>query len=190
MIYGYARVSTDDQDLTIQREALKSAGCEMIREEKRSGSSRDGRAELAILMDFMRDGDTLVVTKLDRLARNTVDMLTIITELGDRGVSFRSLAEPWADTTSPAGKLMLTVMAGVAEFERARIRERQREGIEKAKADGKYQGGKVQIDRAEVRRMIDEGLSKAEIARRMQISEMSVYRIVKELETPLAIGRL
>lgn len=178
--FGYARVSSDDQSLDVQRAALKAAGCEMIREEKVSGASREGRDELALLMEFARPGDTLIVTKLDRLARNTVDMLTIVQELGAKGVGFKSLAEPWCDTTTPAGKLMLTVFAGVAQFERERLKERQREGIEAAKAAGKYQGGKVQIDRAAVWRMLDEGLSKAEIARQLECAEMTIYRIIKE----------
>jgi DNA invertase Pin-like site-specific DNA recombinase len=178
--FGYARVSTDDQSLDVQRAALKAAGCEMIREEKVSGASREGRDELAILLDFIRAGDTLIVTKLDRLSRNTVDMLTIIEELGKRDVGVKSLAEPWADTTSPAGKLMLTVFAGVAEFERARLRERQREGIEVAKAAGKYVGGKQTVDRLRVWQMLDDKVSKAEIARTLDCAEMTIHRIVKE----------
>jgi DNA invertase Pin-like site-specific DNA recombinase len=106
--FGYARVSSDGQDLTAQRQALQAAGCDIIREEKVSGGSTSGREQLAILLDFIAEGDTLVVTKLDRLARSTLDMLTIITKLGERGVKFVSLAEPWANTDSPASKLMLT----------------------------------------------------------------------------------
>src|SRR6516162_9472759 len=102
-IYGYARVSSDDQDLTIQREALKAAGCEVIREEKISGGSREGRKELETLITFLRPGDTLIVTKLDRLARSTLDMLTLITDLGKRGVGVRSLAEKDIDTTTAVG---------------------------------------------------------------------------------------
>lgn len=178
--FGYARVSSQDQDLTIQREALKAAGCDVVREEKVSGASRDGRTELATLLEFIRGGDVLVVSKLDRLARSTVDMLTIIGELGARGVGFKSLAEPWADTTSPAGKLMLTVMAGVAEFERERLRERQREGIERAKAEGRYKGGVIQFDRAAMWSLLDQNVTKAEIARRLGCSEMTVYRAIKD----------
>lgn len=174
--FGYARVSTDDQDLTVQREALKAAGCEIVREEKASGKSRSGRDQLDTLMQFIREGDTLVVTKLDRLARNTLDMLSIIQELGARGVGFRSLAEPWADTTSPAGKLMLTVMAGVAEFERERIKERQREGIKRAKANGVYKGGTVKHDPEAIRAMVSAGKSKAAVARELGCSVMTVHR--------------
>lgn len=174
--FGYARVSTEDQGLSVQREALKSAGCDMIREEKASGKSRSGRDQLNTLMEFMRSGDMLIVTKLDRLARNTLDMLSIIQELGDRGVGFRSIAEPWADTTSPAGKLMLTVMAGIAEFERDRIRERQREGIAAAKANGVYKGGTVKHDPEAIRAMVGAGKSKAAVARELGCSVMTVHR--------------
>lgn len=177
--FGYARVSTEDQDLTIQREALIAAGCEMVREEKRSGSSREGRDELAILLDFIRPGDTIVVTKLDRLARNTLDMLSIITEIGNKGAGFKSIAEPWADTTSPAGKLMLTVMAGVAEFERARIKERQREGIERAKSEGVYKGGKRRHDPDEIKRLKGDGLTHAEVCARLDCSEETIRRALR-----------
>src|SRR5208337_2657857 len=176
-IYGYARVSTDDQDLTIQRDALKAAGCEVIREEKVSGGSREGRRELETLLAFLRNGDTLIVTKLDRLARSTLDMLTLITELGKRGVGVRSLAERDIDTTTAAGKLMLTVFAAVAQFERERIKERQAEGIRKAKEKGDvYKGGKPRIDRAEVARLKAEGLNPTQIAAKLGINRVTVYR--------------
>ena len=167
-IYGYARVSSADQDLTIQREALKAAGCEIVREEKVSGGSREGRKELETLLAFLRNGDTLIVTKLDRLARSTLDMLTLITDLGKRGVGVRSLAERDIDTTTAAGKLMLTVFAAVAQFERERIKERQVEGIKRAKENReiskktgrlKYAGGKPRIDRAEVARQMTHALT-------------------------------
>jgi len=182
-IYGYARVSTDDQDLTIQREALKAAGCEVVREEKVSGGSREGRKELETLLAFLRRGDTLIVTKLDRLARSTLDMLTLITELGKRGVGVRSLAERDIDTTTAAGKLMLTVFAAVAQFERERIKERQAEGIRKAKEKGDvYKGGKPRIDRAEVARLKAEGLNPTQIAAKLGINRVTVYRLTAELD--------
>ena len=118
MLTGYARVSTDDQDLTLQRAALKEAGCKKIFEEKASGAKRD-RPELARMLEQLRDGDVVVVTRLDRLARSTRDLLDIAERLKDGGAGLRSLAEPWADTTSPAGRMVLTVFAGIAEFERA-----------------------------------------------------------------------
>ena len=181
-IYGYARVSTDDQDLTIQRDALKAAGCEVIREEKVSGGSREGRRELETILAFLRNGDTLIVTKLDRLARSTLDMLTLITELGKRGVGVRSLAERDIDTTTAAGKLMLTVFAAVAQFERERIKERQAEGIAKAKQKGVYKGGKPRIDRAEVTRLKAEGLNPTQIAAKLGINRVTVYRLTAETE--------
>ena len=176
-IYGYARVSTDDQDLTVQREALKAAGCEVVREEKVSGGSREGRKELETLLAFLRSGDTLIVTKLDRLARSTLDMLTLITDLGKRGIGVRSLAEQDIDTTTAAGKLMLTVFAAVAQFERERIKERQAEGIKRAKENGVYKGGKPRIDRAEVARLKSEGLNPTQIAAKLGINRVTVYRL-------------
>ncbi len=178
-IYGYARVSSAGQSLDVQREALHAAGCIMVREEKVSGSKLEGRDELQTLMDFMRDGDTLVVTKLDRLARNTLDTLGLIEELSDRGVAFKSLAEPWADTTSPAAKLMLTIFAGVAEFERDRIRERQTEGISRAKALGAYKGRPRSADPLEIRRLRSEGLAPGAIQRQLGVSESTVFRALR-----------
>ena len=186
-IYGYARVSSDDQDLTVQREALKAAGCEVIREEKVSGGSREGRKELETLLAFLRPGDTLIVTKLDRLARSTLDMLTLITDLGKRGIGVRSLAERDIDTTTAAGKLMLTVFAAVAQFERERIKERQAEGIKRAKENGVYKGGKPRIDRAEVARLKAEGLNPTQIAGKLDINRVTVYRILGQAEGACAI---
>jgi len=182
-IYGYARVSTDDQDLTVQREALKAAGCEVVREEKVSGGSREGRKELETLIEFLRAGDVLVVTKLDRLARSTLDMLNIIGDLGKRGVGVRSLAERDIDTTTPAGKLMLTVFAAIAQFERERIKERQAEGIAKAKKEGVYKGGKPRIDRAEIARLKADGLNPTQIAAKLGINRVTVYRLTAELKS-------
>ena len=123
MLIGYARVSTDDQDLALQRAALKEAGCRRVYEEKVSGARRD-RPQLARLLDQMREDDVVVVYRLDRLARSTRDLLEIAEQLRDAGAGLRSLGEPWADTTSPAGRMVLTVFAGIAEFERALIQER------------------------------------------------------------------
>jgi DNA invertase Pin-like site-specific DNA recombinase len=141
-LLGYARVSTDDQSLDIQREALRAAGCQRLFEEKASGKAADSRDELQALLKFAEPGDTIIVTKLDRLARSTLDMLQVITSLGKRAITFKALAEPWASTDNPAAELMLTVMAGIAQFERGRLRERQAEGIARAKAAGKYRGRK------------------------------------------------
>src|SRR3546814_14991887 len=115
MLVGYARVSTDDQDLRLQRAALKDAGCRRTYEEKVSGA-KPNRPELARMMDQLRDGDVVVVTRLDRLARSTKDLLDIAEKLNDAGAGLRSLAEPWADPTSPAGRMVLTVFARLAAF--------------------------------------------------------------------------
>lgn len=184
MKYGYARVSSDDQDVAIQVNALELAGCEMIREEKVSGASRQGRSELQNILDFIRDGDILVVCKLDRLARNTVDTLTLIQSLADQGVRFISLSEPWANTDSPAAKLVLTVMAGMATFERERLRERQSEGIARAKANGVYKGRKRKIFARDIRELEQQGLGPAAIARELKCSRASIYRVLGESEAP------
>lgn len=179
MKVGYSRVSSDDQSLDIQREQLTAAGCERIYEEMQSGAEAESRAELQKVLSFVRAGDTVVVTKLDRMARNTLDMLTIVSDLGKRGVKFTSLAEPWCDTTSAAGELMLTVFAGVATFERARLKERQREGIKAAKAKGIYKGRKPTVPRDRVLALKAEGKGPAEIARMLEIGESSVFRVLR-----------
>ncbi len=135
MLTGYARVSTDDQDLTLQRAALKEAGCQRTFEEKASGAKRD-RPELARMLEQLRDGDVVVVTRLDRLARSTRDLLDIAERLREAGAGLRSIAEPWADTTSPAGRMVLTVFAGIAEFERSLIGERTSSGRKAAQGRG------------------------------------------------------
>lgn len=176
--YGYARVSTNDQDLTIQREALEAAGCEIIREEKMSGTSRQGRQELKTLLEFMRDGDVLVVTRLDRLARSMDDLSSIARELQDRGVALRA-TEQHVDTSSAAGTAFFQMLGVFAEFETNLRRERQMEGIAKAKAEGIYKGRKPSIDVDEVRRMRDvEGMGATDIARKLRIARTSVYRVL------------
>lgn len=135
MLLGYARVSTDDQDLALQRRALREAGCRRLYEEKLSGAQRN-RPELARLLDQVRDGDVLVVTRLDRLARSTRDLLDMAERLRSAGAGLRSLAEPWADTTSPAGRMVLTVFAGTAGFKRALILGRPSAGRAAAQQKG------------------------------------------------------
>ena len=138
-----------------------------------------GREQLALLLDLIAEGHTLVVTKLDRLARSTLDMLTIITKLGERGVKFVSLAEPWANTDNPASKLMLTVMAGIAEFERGRIRERQREGNVLAKTKGVFKGGKVRFDPTVIQQKHAEGMTPNQIARQLGCNPATVFRALR-----------
>lgn len=174
--YGYARVSTTDQDLTVQREALKAAGCEIIREEMVSGTSRQGRDELETLLQFLRPGDTLVVTRLDRLARSMDDLSQIVNELQERGAALKATEQP-VDTSTAAGKAFFQMLGVFAEFETNLRRERQMEGIAKAKAKGVYKGRKPSIDVDEVKRLRDEdGLGATEIAKRLGIARTSVYR--------------
>src|ERR1700680_4213958 len=177
-LYGYARVSTFDQNLGIQRAALKAAGCDVIRAEKASGARRDGRTELQVLLDFLRAGDALVVTRIDRLARSLKDLQDIVHELKNRGVALRATEQP-VDTGTAAGKAFLDMLGVFAEFETNLRRERQLEGIAQAKARGVYQGRKPSIDAAEVRRLRDdEKLGPAAIARRLRIGRASVYRVL------------
>jgi len=138
-IFGYARVSTDGQTLDAQLEALKAAGCEKVFREKVSGAHAD-RAQLSRLLTTIDRGDVLIVSRLDRLARSTRDLLNIVGGVAERGASFRSLADSWADTTTPHGRLMLTVLDGLAEFERDLIRSRTGEGRIRAKARGVHMG--------------------------------------------------
>ena len=178
MIYGYARVSTAEQDLSVQEQALKAAGCEVIRSEKMSGTSVAGRTELRNLLDFARDGDTIIITRIDRLARSVRDLQNIVYELQQKGVSLKA-TEQAVDTSTSAGKCFLDMLAVFAEFETNLRRERQMEGIAKAKAKGVYQGRKQTIDVEEVRRLKAEGLGATAIARQMGIDRTSVYRTSK-----------
>jgi DNA invertase Pin-like site-specific DNA recombinase len=178
MMIGYARVSTDDQDLRLQRAALKEAGCKRTFEEKVSGARRD-RPELARLFDQMRDDDVLVVTRLDRLARSTRDLLDIAEKLREAGAGLRSLAEPWADTTSPAGRMVLTVFAGIAEFERELIHQRTRSGRTAAKARGVRFGRPPKLTADQValgERLVSEGTSVREAAKLLECHHATLYR--------------
>jgi DNA invertase Pin-like site-specific DNA recombinase len=156
--------------------ALKAAGCEIIREEKVSGTSRQGRDELETLLQFLRPGDTLVVTRLDRLARSMDDLSQIVNELQQRGAALKATEQP-VDTSTAAGKAFFQMLGVFAEFETNLRRERQMEGIAKAKAKGVYKGRKPSIDVDEVKRLRDEdGLGATEIAKRLGIARTSVYR--------------
>ncbi len=179
---GYARVSTQGQDLEQQRTALGQNGCQRIFEEKVSGAKRD-RPELGRLLDHLRPGDVLTVTRLDRLARSTTDLLHIAERLKTIGAGLRSLAEPWADTTSPAGRMVLTIFAGIADFERSLIGERTSAGRAAAKAKGVRFGPKPiltpeQIDHA--RRLIDKGQSVSEVARLLRVHRATLYRALPQ----------
>ena len=179
MIYGYAQVSTTEQDLTVQEEALKAAGCEVIRSEKVSGTSRNGRSELQNLLDFARDGDEIVVTRIDRLARSVRDLQNLVFEMNDRGVSLRA-TEQSVDTRTSAGKCFLDMLSVFAEFETNLRRERQMEGIAKAKERGVYQGRKQTIDVEKVRELKKSGMGASAIAKQLGIDRTSVYRVLKD----------
>ena len=176
-IYGYARVSTIDQDLSIQEAALTAAGCTIIRAEKKSGASRQGRLELSTLLDFMREGDTLVVTRIDRLARSVADLQEIVKLLKEKRVTLKATEQP-IDTSSAAGKAFLDMLGVFAEFETNLRKERQMEGIAAAKGRGVYKGRKPKIDVGEIRRLRSEGVGPTEIARRLKIGRASVYRVL------------
>jgi DNA invertase Pin-like site-specific DNA recombinase len=177
-LYGYARVSTLDQDLGLQLTTLKAAGCAVVRAEKKSGARRDGRSELQVLLDFLQPGDTLVVTRVDRLARSLKDLQNIVHELKAKGVALRATEQP-VDTGTAAGKAFLDMLGVFAEFETNLRRERQLEGIKAAQAKGVYKGRKPVIDVAEVRRLRhEEKLGPAAIARRLGIGRASVYRVL------------
>jgi DNA invertase Pin-like site-specific DNA recombinase len=176
--YGYARVSTTDQDLTIQIEALRKAGCEVIREEKRSGTTREGRHELDTLLQFLRSGDTLMVTRIDRLARSIADLQDIVRALKAKGLALKATEQP-IDTGTAAGKAFLDMLGVFAEFETNLRKERQLEGIAKAKQAGVYKGRKPSIEPAKVRELQAEGLGATDIAKRLGIRRASVYRVMR-----------
>src|SRR6478736_10367727 len=168
-LYGYARVSTRDQSVGIQRAALKAAGCDVIRSEKASGSRRDGRTELQVLLDFLGPGDALVITRIDRLARSLRDLQDIVHELKERRVALRATEQP-IDTGTAAGKAFLDMLGVFAEFETNLRKERQVEGIAAAKLRGVYKGRKPKIDAAVVRKLrYGEKVGPAKIARRLGI---------------------
>ena len=177
-IYGYARVSTTDQDLDIQREALAKAGAEIIREEQISATSTQGRDELAVLMDFLRQGDTLVVTRIDRLTRSIHDLQVLVRQLEDKGVTLKATEQP-IDTATAAGKCFLDMLGVFAEFETNLRRERQMEGIAKAKERGVYKGRKKEIDVEAVRRLKAQGMGASAIAKELGIGRASVYRALE-----------
>lgn len=182
---GYARVSTADQDYDGQVERLKAEGCTTIRKEKVSGANRDGRDELAAILDFLRPGDEVVVTRLDRLGRSTRDVLNIVHECDLRGASLTVL-EPHVSTRGDTGRIVLTVLGMVAEMERGFIKARQRDGIAKAKEAGVYKGGKRRIDTEKVKKMKTEGKGPTEIAKALGVSRMQVHRILTARREPPA----
>lgn len=186
LLLGYARVSTDDQDLTNQRAELQAAGCTKLFSEKFTGTQRN-RPELARLLDHLRPGDVVTVTRLDRLARSTRDLLDIAERIQAAGAGLRSLAEPWADTTTPAGRMVLTVFAGIAEFERTLIIDRTRSGREAAKRRGVKFGPRPTLTPAQIehaRELIEqEGRTVKEVAALLGVHRSTMYRVLNKETT-------
>jgi DNA invertase Pin-like site-specific DNA recombinase len=175
---GYARVSTNDQDLAIQMAALEAAGCDVVRAEKRSGTSTEGREELETVLSFLRKGDVLTVTRIDRLARSIGDLADIVRQLQAKGVALKATEQP-IDTSTAAGKAFLGMLGVFAEFETNIRRERQLEGIAAAKAKGVYKGRKATIKPDEIAALKAAGLGASEIAKRLNIGRASVYRCMQ-----------
>jgi DNA invertase Pin-like site-specific DNA recombinase len=179
MIVGYARVSTDGQTLLAQQASLTAAGCVRVFSEKVSGAKTD-RAQLAKAIAALAEGDTLIVTKLDRLARSTRDLLNTLATISDKGATFKSLGDQWADTTTPHGRLMLTVLGGLAEFERHLILARTSDGRERAKARGVRFGRKQKLtvhQRTEALARRANGEALVDIARSYAVSHSTISRL-------------
>jgi DNA invertase Pin-like site-specific DNA recombinase len=177
--YGYARVSTNGQDLAAQEAKLMAAGCANVFKEKVSGAKTD-RAELAKVIRRLEPNDVLVVTRLDRLARSARDLLNVLATVGEREAGFRSLNDAWADTTTAHGRLMLTVLGGLAEFERELIRARTGDGRARAKARGVRFGRPSALtphQRAEALQRLAEGEAQAELARSYGVSQATISRL-------------
>jgi DNA invertase Pin-like site-specific DNA recombinase len=173
---GYARTSTTNQNLAAQIAALKAAGCEVIREEQKSGAALEGRSELTTILDFIHAGETLVVTRIDRLARSLRDLQVIVDRLKSKGAHLLATEQP-VDTTTAAGKAFFEMLGVFAEFETNLRHERQAEGIAAAKTRGVYKGRPPKIDRAEIWRRLQQGHGPTKIARDLGISRGTVYQV-------------
>ena len=180
-LIGYARVSTQGQDLAQQRGVLREAGCARIFEEKISGAKRD-RPELERLLDHLRAGDVVTVTRLDRLARSTRDLLEIAEHIKEAGAGLRSLAEPWADTTTPTGRMVMTVFAGIADFERSLIVERTSTGRAAAMARGVRFGPRPSLSAEQIthaRQLVEQdNRPVAEVAKLLGVHRATLYRVL------------
>ena len=182
MKIGYARVSTLEQNLDLQLQVLKKAGCKKIFREKVSGAATN-RPEFQRMLEQIRDGDVVAVWKLDRLARSTRDLLETMETIREAGGQFQSLSEPWADTTSHAGKMIMTIFAGIAEFERDLIRERTSAGRAAAKKRGVRFGRPRKLNADQIRlaqRLLAEGRSVTEIASTFEVHVATIYRLAAE----------
>lgn len=177
---GYARVSSVGQSLELQEDALKQAGCSKIFKEKKSGRRAIDREQLNAALDYVREGDTLVVTRLDRLARSVIDLHKLVETLTGKGVGFRVLQQSGIDTTTSTGKLTLGILAAVAEFEADIRAERQRDGIAAAKAKGVYKGRKPSLDPAEIKRLLAEGTRPVDVAKQLGCARSTVYRLAEQ----------
>jgi DNA invertase Pin-like site-specific DNA recombinase len=182
MRYGYARVSSNTQDYAAQIDALKAAGCDRIFSEKASGKSINSRPEFTKLMRALLPGDTVVVSKLDRLARSSRDLHNILHELQERSCGFVSLGDSWCDTTTDVGRLVLTIMGGISEFERSLIRQRCQDGIDRAKRKGTKFGRPSTLDMGQRRKIAERyraGETMAELAREYGCGEATIWRALK-----------
>ncbi|HKY53342.1 MAG TPA: recombinase family protein [Anaerolineales bacterium] len=177
MIVGYARVSTTDQNLDIQIDELEAKGCERIFSDQATGTNRN-RPGLTELLSFVRDGDTVIVSRLDRFARSLTDLFQLLDALSTKGVSFQCVHQS-IDTASSTGKLTLAILGAVAEFENDIRKERQRAGIDRAKALGTYKGRKAVIDPDRVREMASMGMKPSAIAKALGCHRQSVYRLLE-----------
>lgn len=180
--YGYARVSSKEQDAGIQISALEAANCDIIRAEKVSATSMTQRVELKNILDFMRADDVLIVTRIDRLARSMTDLSSIVSSIVEKKAFLRVIEQPF-DTTKPEGRLMLSMLGAFAEFETDLRRERQREGIEKAKAAGRYKTAKRFTALQREKRILElreANMKAVDIARDVSCSRQHVYKILKQ----------
>lgn len=176
-VVGYARVSSVGQSLEVQLDQLKAAGCEEIFAEKKTGTTKEGREQLDLALKFVRKGDVFVVCRLDRLARSITDLRLIVDQLDAKGVAFRCLQQGGIDTSRSEGRLLLNILASFAEFEADIRRERQQEGINRAKAEGRYRGRVQSISAEEISKLEAEGKGATEIAKLLGIGRASVYRL-------------
>ena len=172
---GYARTSTTDQNLDAQIAALEAAGCTVIRKEQKSGTKLEGRVELQTILDFIHEGETLVVTRIDRLARSLRDLQIIADKLKEKSAHLMATEQP-VDTSTAAGKAFFDMLGVFAEFETNLRRERQAEGIANAKAKGVYKGRPAKIDKDEIKRRLGAGERPADVAREMGVSRATVYK--------------
>jgi DNA invertase Pin-like site-specific DNA recombinase len=180
MIVGYARVSTTDQSLDVQMDELAAHGCDRIFQDQASGTSR-ARAGLVEMLQFVRDGDTIVVSRLDRFARSLTDLFQLLDELSRKGVAFQCIHQS-IDTSSSTGKLTLAILGAVAEFENDIRKERQRAGIARAKANGVYKGRRANIDVGRVKELTAQGMTASAIAQELGCHRQSVYRLVQSMD--------